>query len=991
MSRWALVLSFCALPGLFAWWSGGRIVRRLDDPALPERLLQRNAHLQLLLIASVAAAVVSRARYSWIALALGLLAVWVGDLPSRRVLFEERWSLGTYLGWQVRLTLAWFGFWMLLAIAPVVVYGLGTTLGLPVAVLLASVLIAWNHRFRDVFLRVLRATTIPARASWEPVLQRTRVPRPGLYELPVPGGRFVNAVALPATDTPVVVLSQSLLESFDDAEQAAVLAHELAHLEVYDPPRLWRLALAIDAIAVASTLGVTLVVRSFPDTVSGLLVGLVWFGALLGGAMWWVAAQKAHETESDARAVALCGDAEALVRALTKLTVLNALPRRWSVEFEAACSHPSLARRVLHVRRVAGIGNPRLDAPVVVAARAPGTFLLFEPGRLVWLDGVPADCPRAPDDLSRRARRARVLSYAELADLRVDAGTFRSARLVAVDTSAHRWSVAVPPAALPGLQAALDRIDGLLAHDELPAAPRGVPRVLALLLLGVAPLGQALGGGILAAAIGVLRPGRAALAGIAAVGLSCVILTVDRSTRVALASRDLVGTVVAALVLAGAAWLVARGRRRAEPRMDIAVPIGLYAVAAALVWAPLAWELSHEPAALPLGVAIHRTPVAWITALALAASLLAARRRAVRLVGAAGSLAVVAVVVGVSIADLRSMGLPAAVPGEGPRDARLVAAIDLPGGSGRLRSSPGGRRVAVALPNQDGRWLVAPAGAADAERRVIRGRDLHFVDEDRVLVLAGHAEHAVRLIDVRTGETLRAPIPIGPLADPYFQSVRDGAWAVFGADASRSFEAAFGTLASDVVRYGRWEPARTARAWAFRVWALSPREAVQLVSVPTALSRMPWGRLLYWQSGQPTESRIWRLEGDDARHLVTWAGGVRCLMPSRAVAPVCAGWRGWEGGVVVWRLGTTSGPGRPPLSVPGSITRWGISDDGQIFAMHSGDVVTIVDLERPSLARWRLERSPASIIQLLPMPDRLALLGSAGDRTVLSFYRTSHP
>ena len=46
----------------------------------------------------------------------------------------------------------------------------------------------------------------------------------------------------------------------------------------------------------------------------------------------------------------------------------------------------------------------------------PGTFLLFEPDRLVWLDGVPADCGRTPAELCERAVRSRAVPYDDLAD-----------------------------------------------------------------------------------------------------------------------------------------------------------------------------------------------------------------------------------------------------------------------------------------------------------------------------------------------------------------------------------------------------------------------------------------------------------------------------------------------------------------------------------------------------------------------------------------------
>src|SRR5437867_5036473 len=40
---WPL-LAFMFVPGVFAWWSGRRLVRKRDDPTLAERLLARAEH-----------------------------------------------------------------------------------------------------------------------------------------------------------------------------------------------------------------------------------------------------------------------------------------------------------------------------------------------------------------------------------------------------------------------------------------------------------------------------------------------------------------------------------------------------------------------------------------------------------------------------------------------------------------------------------------------------------------------------------------------------------------------------------------------------------------------------------------------------------------------------------------------------------------------------------------------------------------------------------
>ena len=990
MSWRLLALSLALVPALFAWWSGRRIVRLIGDPALAERLLLRQRQQQLVLFAGAVAPMLAGARYGWVTIPCAFVGALIGDLPSRRVLFEERWSLATYLSWHGRLALAWQGFWILLFISPILLIETAGPLRLPVALVLATALVVWNHRYPDIFFRLMRAAAIPAPASWESVLRRSSVPRPRLLKLPVPGGRFVNALAFPARRGSAVLFSESLLESFDEDEQAAILGHEMAHLEDFDGARLRRWALAIDAIALGGTVGVALVLHSLADVVSALLIALFWVGGLLGALIWWVAAQKAHEAESDERALTLCGDAEALVRALVKLTVLNALPRRWGLDFERACSHPSLARRIQLVRRAAGIVTPPLERPVEVAAGAPGAFVVFEADRVVWLDGVPADCARTAAAMRERARRARAVLYSDLVDLRVVAGLFGRAKLAATDSTGESWAVPIGSAAIPTLQTVLDRIDGLLTHRTVESAPPAVGRVVALALVGVAILGQAVGVAVFAGALGVLRPSRSALAGVAAVAASCVVLYVEALARAPMAGRQLVSLTAAGLVTAAAAWLATRSRHGLERRIDLILPIGAYAAVAVLVWTPLACEVGREAAALPLGVAIHRTPVTWITALALAATLLTVPRRLVQLVAGVLTAAVVIIVLALSIADRTGVvAVVEARPGAGPGEAALLARIELPAGSARLRLSPSGQRFAVALPGRGPaqRFLTGTPGGEQIEVPAV---DLQFVDDDHVLVVAP-ADNApvVRHVDVRAPGTSLWQVAVTDPPDPYIEYLQDGRWAVGGSNAAEAFVVAFGRLGDATVKHRRWQPDRAAEGQRFTVEALSPEQALEVVTFPTAMARVPWGPLLYWRSGQSMESRVWLLQDDTLRHLATWPGEVRCVGPPQAaMTAVCVGWRAWEGGVVVWRLTPTSDSVGRPIAVPGDVWRWGVSHDARLFAMHGRDTVTLVDLDQRSFVQRRVERESGSVMQLQPRARHLTMLWGVGDKRLLTVYDT---
>src|ERR671922_1999933 len=117
---WPL-LAFIVVPGVFAWWSGRRLVRRPDDPALAERLLARTQHRQLVTFLSCAGLGFTAGPYYWLAVLALVVGLWIGDYPSRRVLLDERWGLGTYLGWLLRFSIAWLGFWLVLLLAPTLI------------------------------------------------------------------------------------------------------------------------------------------------------------------------------------------------------------------------------------------------------------------------------------------------------------------------------------------------------------------------------------------------------------------------------------------------------------------------------------------------------------------------------------------------------------------------------------------------------------------------------------------------------------------------------------------------------------------------------------------------------------------------------------------------------------------------------------------------------------------------------------------------------
>src|SRR5437762_812860 len=216
---WPL-LAFMFVPGVFAWWSGRRLVRKRDDPTLAERLLARAEHAQRVTLLSAACLAFAAGSYYWFAVLGLVLGHWIGDYPSRRVVLDERWAPATYVLWHLRFHLAWLGFWFALLVAPTVI-----------------------------------------QAS-------------GVWRWPVAG-------------TLAVLLSAR--------EQAAVFAHEVAHLEHYDRRRCRIVSAITYGLVATATLGAALALDRLPAE----LFMPFWSLGLITGFLWKTSRHKAHETESD--------------------------------------------------------------------------------------------------------------------------------------------------------------------------------------------------------------------------------------------------------------------------------------------------------------------------------------------------------------------------------------------------------------------------------------------------------------------------------------------------------------------------------------------------------------------------------------------------------------------------------------------------------------------------------------------------------------------
>src|SRR4051812_5053420 len=117
---WSATLTLLAalVPALFAWWSGRQLLRKHDDPALPELLAgRRRAHVRAIAIAVIVMVMVGGANAGW-GIALLIAAMIAAQYPLRTRLLGETWGFAAYLWHTARSIAAGFGFWIALAYAP---------------------------------------------------------------------------------------------------------------------------------------------------------------------------------------------------------------------------------------------------------------------------------------------------------------------------------------------------------------------------------------------------------------------------------------------------------------------------------------------------------------------------------------------------------------------------------------------------------------------------------------------------------------------------------------------------------------------------------------------------------------------------------------------------------------------------------------------------------------------------------------------------------
>ncbi len=395
MWKASAILLLGALPAAYALVSSRKVYRWLDDPLLPDLLSAYSRDVGTVAGIVIGIASTRPARRPDRVRPARLRLRRRRQVCSAEKIFDESWSLVAYLSHKLRFWLGNVGSLLLIASIPSAMAVAGERSLLVGAVAGAAALL-WALFGSSLFRRLVGARpldSVDLPRGFARVVSGAKCQAPALFEAEASGGSWINAFALPSLRGSAVLFTRGLLDALTPSETTAIFAHELAHLEHFTRRKLG-LGLAVTALLAMAPLAIW----GGPYARWTAQFRSLWPLALLFALMVRARQHRAHEAESDRRAVELCGDPEALVSALTKLHALTRVARRWSDVQERRSSHPSLARRIQAIRAASPspdpASSPDSSAPVeglFLAADSSGTAVLLDETKLHWLRGVPAD------------------------------------------------------------------------------------------------------------------------------------------------------------------------------------------------------------------------------------------------------------------------------------------------------------------------------------------------------------------------------------------------------------------------------------------------------------------------------------------------------------------------------------------------------------------------------------------------------------------------
>jgi len=895
-------------PAIVAWWTGRTVLARADDPVLPEILWQRRQRMAgFALGGAIALALLFVDHVLW-ALPLLWIALLLSGHRLRRSLFGERLGALAYLRYAISSAIGSLGVWLLAAAGPALVttialgwapndHGLATRIAVGAAIVLGAIVGLWQREYTRVFVALHRGT--PLRSAARPelvarldaVLDRAAAAlarRPETYRYGAPGAYVMNAFAIPSRAHPAIAMGDTLLTTLTDDEIVAVFAHEVAHHEQFNSKR-WRRARwsSLLLIILIAVLPVLLVAALPPAAMAISWCMPVIILATLGKR---VSGRRQAETESDLRAIALGGTAEALIGALTKLHVYSRVPRRWPHAIERAATHPSLARRIQALREATSTidqTEPQVATPLTAfRSRNPGEVIAFDRDRAYWFQGVAVGASLDLHDLRDAASSYRALTYGDLTELHVTVAA-GDRMLEATDREGRSWRVPIAPDDVAALQAALDRVDVKLGRRRSSVSPAGAALVRWLtlaLLIALSAAGE-LGIALVPILIVLVRPTMsAAIAATAAISTAHILLALrliawaDPLRQTALLLALSVSIVLVVQTARRARADTSRGNVRRLTReawMTAGVLGGIAVLMTASLWALVAGR--------PASLLSHPVAIGAASMLfAAGAALVTIPNRWWRI---AGVLTSVAALGGGTI--LSGDGwLVNPMPPISWTSPRLTAtgAVRIAGGGLTLLSSPHGEAFAVsqyqpARRGQAGstRYVIGRFGNASNTLRTSSADKILFVDDSTLVALDSIDGDSLELREERVSSDRQVVLwrqHVPALASAELMIDRaGGSWIVVGRDSS--YVVVTGSLgggALHVTRTGRSETGDFAEIMSQPVAAFANGGAIwTTLSAPRSGGSTMTPMLLAF-----TGSMRWELRGTDAggEHLLADAEGV---------------------------------------------------------------------------------------------------------------------
>jgi Zn-dependent protease with chaperone function len=763
-------------PGVYARWSSRHLLRHLEDPLLPDRLVEHSRRVGTAAGIVIGLGAVLLGPFLPALLFLTWVSVLAGGFRARKAIFDESRGISSYLAHTLRFWLGLVGSFALIASIPWAM-AISRDDALEVGIALGAAAWLWVLSGPVVFRRLVRSRPFdgPEAEALSPlfsrILAKARCGAPALFVAEARGGSWVNAFALPAVRRPGVLFTRGFLDALTPEETAAIFAHEVAHLEHFQPGKV------LLGRALALVL-VVLPIFLWAGPLSDLLRGWEWIWPLAFLIAFAARAGKSrgHEAESDRRALELSVDPDALVSGLTKLHSLNRLSRRWDAAYESLSTHPSLAGRIRAIRAVSGPRIPEGLEASFRAADGSDRAVLFDASRIHWLRGLPED----GKNLLARSGSRQSHRYEDLLELRLRGGR----ELVMKGKAGETGRMTVGAEDVAAIEEVLDRVDGLLSEAPAGTAPTGRIWSLVLGLLGLFPTVSWVVAALAATALA--RPSFATLLALGASALASAIAVHDPSRPSG--SRWL----SSCIALAGVACLVVAARRRGVPRsrsealLATLVPLGLVVLSG---FGAATAFVSSLPA-MHLSLWASESPTAFVGLVAIGAVLASLPRTRARIGAAlalAGALAVA--FIGSSAFRERFGGDLFAASGAPipERDAFLtrIREVTIPGGASRLWLSPRGASFAVALvpPDEEEDDFAYLVETAPGRLGSVRARAFEYLDDERILVLErkeGRAVLKALMVSDLESEVVVQEMPL--LAGADLAADASGNWQVTGYD-----------------------------------------------------------------------------------------------------------------------------------------------------------------------------------------------------------------